>query len=55
MKKVGGLWKNTKDERKFFTGTLDLGALGTVKIGVFPNDKKKNEKEPDFNITVFDK
>ena len=55
MERVGSLWTNTKDNKKFLTGELNLGVLGKVKIGIFPNDKKKKNNEPDFNIITFDK
>jgi len=53
MKKVGALWVKEKDGRKYMTGEIDLGALGNVKIGVFQNDKKKKDNEPDSTVVVF--
>lgn len=35
---------------KFLTGSLSLGVLGEHKILVFKNQKKQNEKSPDFTI-----
>lgn len=56
MKTVGALWKNKKENGKsFLTGKLDLGALGTVDIAVFTNEKRKKDDQPDYRICLFDK
>ena len=49
--KLTGLWKNTsKDGKPFLSGTL-----GGVKVLVFPNEFKKGEKDPDFNLILSPK
>ena len=57
-KVVGALWINEfeKDgkKRKMMSGELDLGALGTVKIAVFKNEKKEKDNQPDYKIVVND-
>ena len=57
-KVVGALWikEFEKDgkKRKMMSGELDLGALGTVKIAVFKNEKKEKDNQPDYKIVVND-
>ena len=52
LKTIGGLWEKKKGERTYLTGVLDLGALGQVNIGVFPNEQKE-DNQPDFRVTLF--
>ena len=53
LKKVGVLWKNTsKENKEYLSGTLDLGAFGESRIMVFQNDKKTEDKHPDFRISL---
>ena len=48
---VGVLWKKSKNGMDYFSGVLkDLH--GTINIAVFPNNRKENDKQPDFNIVV---
>lgn len=48
MIKLTGLWKNTsKDGKEYWSGNL-----GSAKIMVFENDKKGNDKAPDYNLVV---
>ncbi|OGU39010.1 MAG: hypothetical protein A2X61_00740 [Ignavibacteria bacterium GWB2_35_12] len=48
---VGVLWEKHKDGNAYYSGVLrDLH--GDVNIAVFPNNKKQNEKQPDFNIVI---
>lgn len=44
---LGALWLRTskKDGRTFLTGKI-----GSQEVVVFQNDRKKNEKEPDYRI-----
>ena len=50
--KIGALWsKKTSDGKEYFTGVIsDL--RGEIQIVVFPNDKKQNDKQPDYNILL---
>ena len=50
MVKLTGLWKNTKDGKTYLSGSL-----GTARVLVFPNDHKKTEKDPDFNLVLAPK
>jgi hypothetical protein len=48
MIKITSLWKNkTKDG-----GTYLSGYLGDLRLMVFPNKHKKEDKHPDFNVYV---
>ncbi len=48
-KRVMALWKRvTKDNTEYFSAELDLGVLGKVNLAIFPNDKKTDEKHPDY-------
>ncbi|AEA33646.1 hypothetical protein [Hippea maritima] len=55
-KTVGALWLREYEKdgkrRKMMAGELDLGALGTVKIAVFKNEKKEKENQPDYRIVL---
>jgi len=46
--KLTGLWKNTSKEGKAYLS----GSLGGVKVLVFPNEHKRDEKDPDFNLVL---
>lgn len=54
-RKIGALWlKQSQDGRQFLSGVLqDLG--GDINIAVFKNDKKENEKQPDYNIVLSER
>lgn len=48
---IGGLWKNTsKDGKEYLSGNF-----GDAKILIFPNDKKGNEKAPDYRMVLAEK
>ena len=48
MVNLGALWKQkTKDGQMYLSGKL-----GEAKLLVFVNDKKGNEKAPDFRVCV---
>jgi hypothetical protein len=55
---VGSLWINYKEDYEtgkrsaYFTGYVDLGMLGQVKIAVFKNTYKKEGTHPDYNIVL---
>ena len=54
MKTVGALWRKTgKGNKRFLSGTLDLGAMGEISVMIFPNDRKdKKDRDPDFTICM---
>lgn len=58
-KQIGALWARTynKDgkEHRFMTGMIDLGALGTVDIAIFKNDRKEKDNHPDYRIVLSEK
>lgn len=39
-----------KEGDKYLKGFFDLGAIGEVNLLCLPNEKKKEDKEPDFFI-----
>ena len=47
--RLGALWSKTNAKGQFFTGNLEING---EKIGVvvFSNDKRGNEKAPDWRI-----
>jgi len=53
-KQIGALWSKTYThegaERKFWSGVIDLGALGEVNIVIFKNDNKSADNHPDLKI-----
>ena len=49
--KLTGLWKNTSKDGKTFLS----GSFGAVRVLVFPNEYKKGEKDPDFNLFLSPK
>lgn len=51
MINVAGLWKNTsKNGQEYFSGNL-----GDCKILIFPNDKKGNDRAPDYRLVIAEK
>jgi len=55
-KTVGALWlKERKDDnkKKYLAGEIDLG-FGTLRIGVFRNENKEKEEQPDYRIVLFE-
>ena len=48
--KLTGLWKNQKDGKTFLSGSL-----GTARVLVFPNEYKKGDADPDFNLVLAPK
>jgi uncharacterized protein (DUF736 family) len=52
LKNIGVLWKKDKNGKKFLSGTLDNGIHGDIRIMIFPNEKGKSEKSPDYRIVM---
>ena len=49
--RLTGLWKNkTKDGKTYLSGSLGLS-----RLLVLPNDYKRNEKDPDYNVLLCPK
>jgi uncharacterized protein (DUF736 family) len=53
-KVIGALWvRESRDgQRKYFSGVIDLGALGNVQIAIFRNERRQNDKHPEYNIVL---
>jgi len=53
LQNIGGLWKRQSKAsgNTFLGGEVELGGV-KHNIMVFPNKKKKNEKEPDYRIVT---
>lgn len=56
-REIGALWKRESKAsgKKYLVGHVKFNELGTetlLKVVVFPNATKKNEKSPDFVIYV---
>ena len=53
---IGALWLKEYEKegvkKKMMSGEIDLGALGSVRIAVFKNDKKEKENQPDYRIVL---
>lgn len=43
--RVGGLWKSK-------SGKAITGSLGQARIVIFPNDRKKGERDPDYIMYI---
>jgi len=50
-RKIGALWLKEKDGKKYFSGVLE-DMRGDIRIVIFKNDKKEQEKQPDYNILL---
>lgn len=56
LKNVGALWRKEGKNGHFYSGTLNLGALGDVNIGIFKTEKGEgDENKPDARICLFEK
>jgi hypothetical protein len=50
FKKIGGLWlKKDRKDRQYLTGGFVLEG-SEVKVSIYMNEKKKQEKDPDWLI-----
>ena len=46
--RLTGLWENSKDGKRWLSGSLGGG-----RLMIYRNENKKNEKEPDFNVYLY--
>ena len=54
LERLGGLWANkSKAGKKYLTGAIKINNVET-KLIIFPNDRKENENQPDFNVFLKD-
>ena len=53
-KQIGALWRHQKEGvGSFLSGTLDMGALGSVPIVIFQNQRKEEgSNQPDYRIML---
>lgn len=50
-KSIGALWKKeSKDGKIYFSGNIEIAEGNKIRVVVFANDRKKNEREPDYRI-----
>ncbi len=58
-KQIGALWSRTYEkggkDRKYWSGVIDMGALGEVNIAVFKNDQKEKDNHPDLRIVLSER
>jgi hypothetical protein len=47
LKKIGALWRKEKNNKKFFSGLIELIAGQKVRVIVMPFEPKKGEKLDD--------
>jgi hypothetical protein len=53
LKKIGGLWLNEKDGKKYMSGQANEAIPAGAKILVFKNTyKEAGDKKPDYTINV---
>ena len=51
LKRIGVLWrKKDKNGKDYYSGNVDLGALGEIRVMVFENEPKQEENHPDWTI-----
>jgi hypothetical protein len=51
LKRIGALWKKKdKKGKDYFSGTIELGALGEIRVMVFENEPKQEQNHPDWTI-----
>lgn len=54
MKRVGAAWKANGKSGPYLSINIDLGVMGTVKAMMFPNTKKTEPNQADYNIVIPD-
>ena len=53
FRQIGVLWKTEpENEKLYYSGELDLGVLGRIKLVMFLEDKKEGNNYPDGTIHV---
>ena len=51
LKRIGALWKKKdKKGKEFYSGNIELGALGDIRVMVFENEPKQEDNHPDWII-----
>ena len=52
LRNFGAIWvKKDKQGRQYLSGNIEIPFLGSLKIVGFKNDKKGNDKAPDFHLS----
>jgi len=54
LKKVGALWIKEKDGRKFMSGKLEFAVPAGASILLYKNDRKQQDKHPDYTLHTFE-
>lgn len=49
---VGRLWKKEKNNMVYYTGFIETSLGVQTAIAVVPNDTKKKDNHPDYNIIL---
>ena len=53
FRQIGVLWKTEpKNGKAYYSGEVDLGVLGRIKIAFFLEDKKEKDHYPDATVHV---
>ena len=50
LKRVSGLWLKDGKKGKFMSGQTDADIPAGTKLLIFKNDKKSNDKQPDYHL-----
>lgn len=50
LKKVGGAWRKENPKGKYFSLSIELADGSKQNFLMYPNDRKEQEKHPDYNI-----
>lgn len=58
-KRCGAFWKRsyTKDGKEvvYMSGVVDMGVAGEMNVALFRNDRKEEDKHPDYVLVRSDK
>ena len=49
--KIGALWINEKNGKKYMSGSVEINGQA-IRIVVFKNNYKEQDKHPDYNIML---
>lgn len=50
LARIGALWVKTGKNGKYLAGTIDIDNRNSVKLMVFPNGYKEQDRHPDYVI-----
>ena len=52
--KLGALWIQEGTDEDYLSGSFDLEGFGRVRIRVYKNKYKKEDRHPDYNICIVE-